>query len=95
MPACQCAEKHRPLLPSLPKGSNDRPRQWFVTQRNHRHMFPYWSKFSWVQCRVCGAFWKTAAPYVDSLADCEFFHTSEHAPKVEPYAEEKPCQPGT
>jgi hypothetical protein len=91
MPACSCTEKMRPLFGDLPKGSNDRPRQWFVIRRNYtRSAFngyaEAWSDYSDLSCRVCGAYWRSKAPHVAKLQDCEFW-PSKNPPKVEPYAE--------
>ena len=90
MTACKCSEKKRPFKSSLPKNSNERPRQWFVINRNHRHykspgrFGSTWSDYSRIECRVCGGYWKTKAKWVNELDDCEYFPNS-HAPKVEPY----------
>lgn len=83
---CACAERHRPIGP-LGEGSNQRPRQWFVLRRNYsRSAFngyrSEWSDYSDVQCRVCRNVWRTKAPYVHSLQDCEYF-PSRNAPKME------------
>lgn len=91
MPACNCSEKKRPLYGDLPRGSNDRPRQWFVLKRNERHyrspgrFGTHWSAYSWVACRVCGGHWKTKADFVVKLQNSEFF-PCEHEPKVEAFA---------
>lgn len=68
--ACRCSEARAPIL--VPTGSNERRRQWQVTQYrcNHSafngyHYTP--SAYSSVVCRVCGASWRTGAAYVDSL----------------------------
>lgn len=87
MSACTCSEKQRPL--TVPAGSNDRPRQWFVLERNaSRSAFngykQVWSDFSWVQCRVCGAHWKTKAAWVGDLKNCEHFPETV-APRVPAY----------
>lgn len=83
---CSCSECNRPLKSALPPGSNERPRQWFVTSRNvARSAFngyrETWSDFSWIECRVCGAFWKTKAKFVSELQDCEYF-PQRVAPRV-------------
>jgi hypothetical protein len=86
MTACRCGEKKRAI--KLPRGSNDRPRQWFVITRNRRlYKSPglfgsHWSDYSTVHCRVCDAYWKTKAPYVSQLDNCEYF-PHQHPPKME------------
>lgn len=87
MSACQCSERKRPLASSLPEGSNERPRQWFVwTPRNtscsaFNGYHPQYSEFSWVECRVCGYAWRTKAEFVHALPDCEYA-PERHAPTV-------------
>jgi hypothetical protein len=68
--SCSCSERQRPL--TVPAGSNDRPRQWFVLQRqcNHSAFNGYrWTRsaYSSLRCAVCGAIWRTKADYVDQL----------------------------
>lgn len=91
MTACKCGERHRPFKNDLPEGSNERPRQWFVTRRNetasafngYRRV---WSASSDIMCRVCGAFWRTKAKWVSELENCEYW-PQQHAPRVEPWKE--------
>lgn len=88
MPACSCSEKKAPLPTDMAHGDNRRPRQWFVLRRRYtRSAFNGYrvemSDYSDVSCRVCGRCWRTKAPYVDKLTDCEFFPHS-NPPKVEP-----------
>lgn len=90
MRACNCSERKRPLPSDLPAGSNERPRQWFVWTRHSRHyrspgpLGSTWSRYSTVHCNVCGGYWKTKAPYVDKLQDCEYF-PHDHPPQAQPY----------
>lgn len=89
MYACKCTERRRPLSADLPRGSNERPRQWFVLRRNEsRSAFngyrAEWSKKSLVSCRVCGAQWATASKVVEQLENCEYWPAST-APRVEPF----------
>lgn len=87
MGACRCAERDRPFVESLRLGSNERPRQWFVINRNtSRSAFSgyreEWSAFSTVCCRVCGAWWKSKASFISKLTDCEYF-PDRVSPRVE------------
>ena len=88
MAACQCSERHRPFMTELPPGSNERPRQWFVVRRNEsRSAFngyrQRWSDYCWIECRVCGAYWKTKAAWTGKLENCRFWPNTR-APRVEP-----------
>lgn len=88
MPACSCSERHRLLPHHLPAGSNERPRQWFVTRRNYsvsafNGYRRRWSDSSDIHCRVCGAYWRTAARFVIFLPDCKVFGTGANLPTVE------------
>ncbi len=85
--ACRCGEHKRIIGYDLPKGSNERPRQWFVYRRNEsRSVFngyrSTWSDYSHVYCRVCNCHWKTKAEYVGKLPDCEYW-PKEVAPRAE------------
>lgn len=87
MIACKCSERLAPLKSAIGAGDNRRPRQWFVLRRNYRcSAFEgyqrHWSPFSDVQCRVCGACWRTQAAYVEHLDDCEHWPATE-APRAE------------
>jgi len=88
---CRCGERRRPLAPEV-AGTNRRPRQWFVTRRHYSQSAfsgyrREWSDSSDVHCRVCGAYWRTAASYVESLQDCEYF-PERNPPAVEPAEED-------
>lgn len=84
MASCKCSERKRPFSCDLATGSNDRPRQWFVLQRNEsRSAFngyrSEWSDYSYICCRVCGAHWRTKSKVVSKLEN------SDHWPgRVEP-----------
>lgn len=89
MPACQCAEKKRPAV--VPKGANERPRQWFVLTRNSsRSAFngyqERWSDYSYICCRVCGAHWRTKMN-VGEFESSEYF-PNRHEPRVEPISDD-------
>lgn len=89
--SCLCSERHRPFEKDLPVGSNDRPRQWFVLRRNYSVSAfnggnREWSDFSDIECRVCGARWRSRALYVDYLRDDGFFPQTV-APRVPPLKE--------
>lgn len=62
--SCKCSESKKPALERL----------WVVLQRNgnasafNGYHWTY-SDYSSVQCRVCGAVWRTKADYVFSLKD--------------------------
>lgn len=73
--ACQCSEKTEPL--SQPAGSNRPARLWRASQWrcNHSAFNGYHhtpSAYSSVTCIRCGAYWRTKAPYADSLQHLDF-----------------------
>lgn len=91
MSACKCSERKRPTKSQLSPGSNERPRQWFVLQRNYSQSAfngysREWSAYSYICCRVCGAHWRTKSSIVGSLENSEFF-PGRVEPKVEPICE--------
>jgi hypothetical protein len=87
MPACQCTERKRPL--TCAPGSNDRARQWFVLRRNYTQSAfngyrQMWSDYSDLSCRVCGAHWRSKAPFVAALLQCSYWPRTI-PPKAAPY----------
>lgn len=86
--SCKCSERKRPFHCDLAQGSNERPRQWFVTRRNKvQSAFngyrAEWSPYSDVHCRVCGEYWRTKASFVANLQNCEYFPRTV-PPTIEP-----------
>lgn len=72
MAACKCSERNAVHPSDIKPGSNYRPRQWFITLLWETSLGKI-SDFSTVHCRVCGAYWKTKAEYVNGLPRCEYF----------------------